>query len=228
MPKLFVPFERVREMETKIEGSGLGLAITKRLVQLMGGAISVESTMGEGSTFTIQLPLAESPIERLDRVGGLASAEAEEAPTPRFTLLYIEDNLSNLTLIEQMLEERPEIELLTAMQGKLGLKLARQHSPDLILLDLHLPDIAGWDVLSQLKAGEATRDIPVIIISADATTRQIKRLMTAGATAYLTKPLDITEFFSVLEKTTASTNGTKPSSTDLVPIAHSPEVVKST
>ena len=127
-----------------------------------------------------------------------------------------------------MLEERPEIELLTAMQGKLGLELARQHSPDLILLDLHLPDVAGWDVLSQLKAGEVTRGIPVIIISADATTRQIERLMAAGATAYLTKPLDIAEFFSVLEETTASTNGAKPRSTDLVAIAASPEVAHTT
>ena len=119
-------------------------------------------------------------------------------------------NLSNLTLIEEILEERPEIELLSAMQGQVGLDLARQHSPDLILLDLHLPDLPGWEVLSQLKLSETTADIPVVVISADATPSQIKRLIKAGAVSYLTKPLDVTEFFRVLDNTIV-TDGTKAS-----------------
>ena len=120
---------------------------------------------------------------------------------PKRTVLYIEDNLSNLTLVEQILEERPEIELLTAMQGKVGLDLACQHSPDLILLDLHLPDLPGWEVLAQLKIGEMTSAMPVVVISADATPHQIKRLLKAGAIKYLTKPLDVTEFLRVLDET---------------------------
>ena len=108
-----------------------------------------------------------------------------------------------------MLEDQPDIELITATQGRVGLDLARQHSPDLILLDLHLPDLPGWEVLAQLRADEATRHIPIIVISADATKQQIKRLMTAGAHAYLTKPVDMTEFLRVLEQTTKQPKGAR-------------------
>ena len=99
-----------------------------------------------------------------------------------------------------MLAERPALELMTAMQGRVGLELARKHAPDLILLDLHLPDMPGWQVLAQLKSDHATRDVPVVVISADATSPQIKRLLSAGARAYLTKPLDIAEFFRVVDE----------------------------
>ena len=102
---------------------------------------------------------------------------------------------------EQVLAELSHIHLLTAMQGELGLELARRHSPDLILLDLHLPDIPGWEVLSRLQGYDSTREIPVIIISADATSRQIERLMTAGARAYLTKPLNLQKFLGVVDET---------------------------
>jgi CheY-like chemotaxis protein len=118
-------------------------------------------------------------------------------------ILYIEDNFSNVTLVDQMLAERPALELMTAMQGRVGLDLARQHSPDLILLDLHLPDMPGWQVLAQLKSDHLTREIPVVVISADATAPQIKRLLSAGARAYLTKPLDIPEFFRVIDEALA-------------------------
>jgi CheY-like chemotaxis protein len=100
-----------------------------------------------------------------------------------------------------MLAERPAVELMNAMQGRVGLELARQHSPDLILLDLHLPDMPGWQVLAQLKSDHLTREIPVVVISADATAPQIKRLLSAGARAYLTKPIDISEFFRVIDET---------------------------
>ena len=119
-------------------------------------------------------------------------------------ILYVEDNLSNLTLIEQIFADLPDIELISAMQGQVGLDLARQHSLDLILLDLHLPDIPGWQVLALLQQGEATRNIPVIVISADATQRQIDNLMAAGARAYLTKPLDLAEFDRTVAETLAA------------------------
>ena len=128
------------------------------------------------------------------------------------TVLYIEDNLSNLTLIEQILAERPEIQLLTAKQGRVGVDLARQHLPDVILLDLHLPDLAGWEVLGKLKSSEATQDIPVVVISADATPRQINRLLAVGATAYLTKPLDVVELFHTLDKTMEKCGWREPES----------------
>jgi CheY-like chemotaxis protein len=105
--------------------------------------------------------------------------------------------------MEQLLADFPDVELLTAMQGSVGLELARRHAPDVILLDLHLPDVPGWKVLDRLRGDEATRDIPVIVISADATSRQIKRLLASGAQRYLTKPIDIAEFTRALEETTA-------------------------
>jgi len=204
---LFRPFERLGAEQSNVEGTGLGLALSQRLMQAMHGAIGVESTVGKGSSFWLELPRTKSPLPKrsLDKKNG--DDRAARSTFASCKILYIEDNLSNLMLIEQMLEERPEIELLTAMQGKLGLDLARQHSPDVILLDVHLPDLDGREVISQLKSSETTRNIPVVIISADATTRQINRLMTAGAATYLTKPLDVAEFFRVLDKTTAANNG---------------------
>jgi two-component system sensor histidine kinase/response regulator len=210
LARLFTPFDRLGAELSNVEGTGLGLVLSQRLIHAMGGAIGVESAHGQGSTFWVELPRTKSPLEQTRSVKTTNTKRQRRADTEKRRLLYIEDNLSNLTLIEEILEERPEIELLSAMQGQVGLDLARQHSPDLILLDLHLPDLPGWEVLSQLKTGETTSDIPVVVVSADATTSQIKRLMKAGALSYLTKPLDVTEFFRVLDDTLV-TNDTKAS-----------------
>jgi len=195
---LFQPFERIGMKEGKIEGTGLGLALSKRLVELMGGSIGVESVVDKGSTFWFDLPLTESPI-------ALVAKEGEKTqPLTRIsvmrTLLYIEDNLANFELVKQVLSEQPQIELLWAMQGGIGLHLAEERHPDLILLDLHLPDMHGADVLQILKQTKATRDVPVLVLSADATPGQIERLMNAGAHSYLTKPLDVKEFLLAVEK----------------------------
>jgi CheY-like chemotaxis protein len=164
----------------------------------MAGEIGVESAPGKGSAFWIELPAVDSPLKALPRNRKQAVDDASMAAAGK--ILYIEDNLSNLTLVEEMLGEQPGIELLTAMRGGLGLDLARRHCPDLILLDLHLPDLRGHEVLARLRQDEITRDIPVVVISADATARQIQRLMAAGARTYLTKPLDIGEFFRVIDE----------------------------
>ena len=201
LARLFTPFERLGAEQSAIEGTGLGLALSQRLMDAMGGSIGVESAVGKGSTFWIELPLAKSPLERFPRDGAANGARQPSSEPASRSILYIEDNLSNLALIEQMLAERPGTALLTCMQGKVGLDLARQHTPDLILLDLHLPDLPGWDVLSQLKADSTTRHIPVVVISADATKRQMNRLISAGAAHYLTKPLDVNKFFQVLDET---------------------------
>jgi PAS domain S-box-containing protein len=197
--RLFTPFDRLGAEQSRVEGTGLGLALCQRLVQAMHGTIGVSSTLGNGSTFWLELPRADSPLQNL-QPGKNGTTESEAITEETHRLLYIEDNFSNVTLVEQMLAERPALELMTAMQGRVGLELARQHSPDLILLDLHLPDVPGWQLLAQLKADHLTRDIPVIVISADATSHQIKRLLSAGARAYLTKPLDIPEFFRVIDE----------------------------
>jgi CheY-like chemotaxis protein len=206
LPRLFTPFERLGAEQTEVEGTGLGLTLSQRLMQAMGGSIGVESTLGQGSTFWIELPYTQSPLDSLSRRKTVTLPTAADEQGEERTVLYIEDNLSNLRLIEEILAEHPKIKLLTAMQGQMGIDLARQHSPDLVLLDLHLPDVPGSHVLAQLKAGEMTRDIPVVIVSADATHGQIERLITAGAKDYLTKPIDINKFLQIVQETPKHVN----------------------
>ena len=196
---LFMPFERLGAERTATEGTGLGLTVCKALVEAMGGTVGVDSVPGEGSTFWVELPSAVDPRERLGNGLGPAALPVSESQHAG-TILYIEDNVSNLRLIEMLLETRPGILLLSAMQGQLGLELARARQPDLILLDLHLPDLPGWDVLSQLQADERTRDIPTVIISADATPGQVARLLEAGACEYLTKPIDVVQLMQTFSE----------------------------
>jgi PAS domain S-box-containing protein len=196
--ELFVAFSRLGAERSGIEGTGLGLALSLRLVEAMGGQLRVESTVGEGSTFWVELPVTESPRGRLEP-GRTDVPRPERAPRPARTILYVEDNLANLDLVETILGDRPEIDVIPALQGRLGLQLAREHRPDLILLDLHLPDLSGEMVLHELRADERTRHIPVLVISADATTRRVERLRTAGARDYLTKPLDVNEFLAAVD-----------------------------
>ncbi|MDQ2918484.1 MAG: ATP-binding protein, partial [Verrucomicrobiota bacterium] len=202
LSRLFTPFDRLGAEHSGVEGTGLGLALCQRLTHAMGGTVGVKSSAGNGSTFWVELPLTESPLERL--AGQIKDAQEREHIIEPRKLLYIEDNLSNLTLIEQMLMDEPAVELITAMQGQQGLDLARQHLPDLILLDLHLPDLPGWEVLARLQNDKLTAGIPVVVISADATARQIERLLSAGAHSYLTKPIDMSEFLRVVAETKAA------------------------
>lgn len=198
--KLFEPFERLGTEQAHPEGTGLGLALSKRLVEAMGGAIGMESTPGQGSVFWVDLQRAEDPAGRAHLPeDGERPDDTPSRPRPSRTALYIEDNLSNLKLIQGVLTRRPEIRLIAAMHGRMGLDLARQHRPDVILLDLQLPDMSGREILDALKADAATRDIPVVVISADATKGQVSKLMAAGAQTYLTKPLDVQQFLEVLD-----------------------------
>ncbi len=197
--RLFTPFERLGAEYSQVEGTGLGLALSKRLVEVMGGATGVESVLGQGSTFWVELPLMEGPVERLKRVG-TGPLEPSPLADQAKTVLYVEDNLSNFKLVEEILTHRPMLRLLTAMQGRLSLDLAREHHPDLILLDLDLPDMHGSRVLAALQAEAQTQSIPVVIISADATPHQIERLLAAGARAYLTKPLDVKHFLQLVDE----------------------------
>jgi PAS domain S-box-containing protein len=199
LPQLFVPFARLGAEQTEVEGTGLGLALSKRLVEAMGGSMAVESTPGRGSVFTVELPLAHDPVNALKLSRGERPSPAEERPGARpATVLYVEDNVANLSLIETILDDRPEITLIPALQGRLGLELAAEHQPDLILLDLHLPDISGEEVLRRLRMDPRTADTPVVVISADATRGAVSRLLEAGVRAYLTKPLDVDLFLTTI------------------------------
>ena len=200
LSRLFTPFDRLGAEQSAVEGTGLGLALSARIMHAMGGGIGASSAIGRGSTFWVDLPRAEPPSIKPPEVTDDELPPNQNLAAGKRTILYIEDNLSNLNLVQEILRQQPQVELLSAMQGRLGLDLARKHSPDLILLDIHLPDLNGWDVFSQLQGEETTRNIPVIIISADATARQIQQFMTAGARDYLTKPLDVTKFSRVIEE----------------------------
>jgi signal transduction histidine kinase len=202
LSKLFTPFERVGAEESGIEGTGLGLAVSKALVEAMGGVIAVESDLGRGSIFSIELPAAENSPPAVDRDSQPAFSQIQNSASQiqnQKTVLYVEDNLSNLRLIDRVLAGRPGIKLLSAVRGALGLDLARRHRPDLILLDLNLPDMHGAEVLRRLQETPDTASIAVVVISADATAAQIERLLAAGARNYLTKPIDLQQFLVTVD-----------------------------
>jgi PAS domain S-box-containing protein len=195
LERLFDPFDRLGAESGEVEGTGLGMPLSIGLMEAMGGTIRAESEPGAGTTMRVELPAAPAPL-------ALASANGEPKPehlvSEDRTIVYVEDNLSNLKLVEQTLERLPAVRLIPAMYGQLGFELARQHRPDMILLDLHLPDLHGHEVLERLKTDAVTRDIPVVVVSADATRAQVERLLAAGAAEYLTKPIDVERLLGVV------------------------------
>jgi len=202
--RLFTPFDRLGQESSAEEGTGVGLALAQRLTQMMGGRVEVESSLGVGSSFTVLLPLAETdgslPDERHVRGADITSANV----TPRgrssqLTVVYIEDNLANVRLMERIAARRQGLTLIHAMQGRLGLDLVSSSQPGLIFLDLHLPDMSGEEVLRRLQAEIATREIPTVVVSADASPGQVRRVMEMGASGYLTKPFHIGELMAWLD-----------------------------
>jgi PAS domain S-box-containing protein len=200
LAKLFTPFERLGAGEAGIEGTGLGLACSKVFVEAMGGSIGVRSVVGEGTTFMVDLQRAKAPLPVFfDDTESAASNLNEDYIAG--TILYIEDNLSNLELVKRFLVRFPGIRLLSATRAEQGVLLARNLTPDLILLDLHLPDFQGDEALRRLRSNSVTRDIPVIMLTADAMDDRIKQLLAEGARHYLTKPIDLHRLAGVLRET---------------------------
>jgi PAS domain S-box-containing protein len=197
--RLFAPFDRLDAESRGIEGTGLGLALSKGLMEAIGGALGVESTPGAGSTFWLELPIVSAVPASPETARNDVALETTVGDVSSATLLYIEDNIGNVRLIERLLKHRPNVRLLSSLQGSLGVELAQQHRPDLILLDVHLPDLPGIEVLEKLRHDERTSSIPVIMLSADASQEQIKRFNDAGAMDYLTKPLDLEYFLTLLD-----------------------------
>ncbi|MBT3382218.1 MAG: PAS domain S-box protein [Prolixibacteraceae bacterium] len=198
--KLFTPFQRIGAELSEVEGTGLGLTVAKKLVEAMHGTIGVESTVGVGSTFWVELPQTKSQTEIIEKGENLGKSKTPEKEK-KGLVLYIEDNASNIELIEQILETyNPEIVLVTETFGKRAVKHANDYKPDLIFLDLDLPDLHGSKVFERLQADDNVKDIPVVIVSADALTKQIDKLIKQGAKDYLTKPIDVVQFLKVVEE----------------------------
>ena len=202
IPKIFAPFERIGAEKSQTEGTGLGLAVVKKIMDAMEGAVGVESIVGAGSTFWIELPITEKQIRRESQKEineKLTAMESKLLPNTG-TILYVEDNVQNAELVDEIIRNyRPGIKLITSIYGNTAVTLATEHKPGLILLDLDLPDMEGIEVLINLMADESIKSIPVVIISADATQHQIEKLMSAGAKDYLTKPLDINLFLQTVD-----------------------------
>ncbi|HEY3782943.1 MAG TPA: PAS domain S-box protein [Fimbriimonadaceae bacterium] len=194
---LFKPFERLGKEAG--EGTGLGLALSKSLVEVMGGNLTLTDSSRNGSTFAIELPGAVAPKANPADIDAENRRDLHHLDDV-LRVVYIEDNLANVRLMEKVFEDVGGIDLMPAMQASVGLQLVEDHIPDLILLDLHLPDKPGIDVLRELQSNPKTGDIPVIVLSADATENQIQRLLKAGAKAYLTKPVDLPALFAELEE----------------------------
>ncbi len=204
LQKIFEPFDRLGAETSETEGSGIGMTITKKLMEVMDGSINVESVVGEGSCFYIMLPKCEAPRKRPHLKGEntkipiLALLEQDKGHT--HSLLYIEDNSANLRLVEDILKSRPYIHFLSASQSELGLNLARSHCPDLIILDINLPGLDGYQTLKHLENYHETFEIPVIALSANAMPKDIKKGLDAGFKEYLTKPLEMEHFLKVIDK----------------------------
>ncbi len=203
-----MPFERLDADRRGIEGAGVGLALAKRLTEAMGGAIGVESERGNGSTFFLVLRTTgpgSAVVEAPPPVSAEQLAELVRRTDPgRRRVLYVEDNEDSRALMERIAEMHGGLDLTTAPTAGAGLERARTSSPEAILLDLHLPDGSGEDLMAALQDDPGTRGTPVIVLSADATPQRRARLAEAGALAYLTKPVDLSELFAALEQALGS------------------------
>jgi PAS domain S-box-containing protein len=198
--QLFQPFKRLGPAATTEEGTGIGLVVCKRLVEGMGGVIGVDSAVGQGSMFWVELDLTAGPRPAADAVVGAEAAALQGHGQGRVrTLLYVEDNPANLMLVEDLIARRPDIHLLTARDGNRGIEIARASLPDVILMDINLPGISGIQVLNVLAHDVLTAGIPVVAVSANATPRSIAKGLAAGFFSYLTKPIRVNEFMETLD-----------------------------
>ena len=193
---LFQPFNRLGREHSAQQGTGIGLVISQRLAEWMGGTLRAHSVAGQGSSFILNLPCSNDPDTVRSDLDALAPAPAGYH---RRLVHYVEDNETNVEVMRGMLAQRPQVEMQVSMTGTEGLRSIRARHPDLILLDMHLPDISGMEVLHQLQADVHTAGIPVVVVSADALAQQIDAAFEAGCTHYLTKPMNVSELLTVLD-----------------------------
>jgi len=199
---VFTPFERLGAERTSVEGTGIGLSLSKTLVEAMGGSLGLTSVVGQGSTFYVELPAA-APMPETDTEGQDGDGAPNDISGETFTetVVYIEDNPSNIMLVRRIMARRPTVRLLVATDGAAGLALVKQVRPDLVLLDLHLPELSGQEVLAALRADTdaALRETPIVIVTADVTMGIKRTMIEAGATGFIGKPIDVNVLLSVVD-----------------------------
>jgi CheY-like chemotaxis protein len=195
--QLFQPFNRLGQEYGSEEGTGIGLVVTKQLVELMGGKISVVSSIGVGSEFCIELIRDITP--QLATGNTLPTERAQQDIGSLRTLLYVEDNPANLMLVEQIIEGHPLMRMLSAHDGNTGIRLALEQLPDIVLMDINLPGISGMEAMKILRKNASTAHIPIVALSANAMLRDIEKGLEAGFFRYLTKPIKINEFMNALD-----------------------------
>ena len=199
LAQLFQPFNRLGQEAAGVAGTGIGLVVTKRLAELMEGALGVDSIAGKGSVFWCDLPASVAPRVVVEHPEAAAPDEAPASTAARMrTVLYVEDNPANMKLVEQLIARRPDIRLVTAVNGTLGIEAARTSQPTVILMDINLPGISGVEALKVLRRDPATSHIPVVALSANALPRDIQSSLEAGFFRYLTKPIKVKEFMDTL------------------------------
>jgi PAS domain S-box-containing protein len=208
LAQLFQPFNRLGQEAGAEEGTGIGLVVTKRLVELMGGRIGADSTVGVGSVFWIEFDLAAAPRFEIPELDAVPARLQAPDGTPLRTLLYVEDNPANLELVEQLIARRPDLRLLSAADGSLGIEYARACLPEVILMDINLPGLSGVEAMKILRADPATEHIPIIALSANAIPRDIERGLEAGFFNYITKPIMVAKFMDALDAALAFSKAT--------------------
>jgi PAS domain S-box-containing protein len=200
--QLFQPFNRLGKDSGSEEGTGIGLVISKQLIELMGGTIGVESTVGVGSVFWFELSLTSAPLTAVLEAGRLPLIELDVTEgIPVRTLLYVEDNPANLELVEQLIARRPDLRLISVVDGNLAIDFARVYLPEVILMDINLAGISGLEAMKILRADPLTAHIPIIAISANALPQDIEKAVKAGFFKYITKPFNVIEFMEILDDT---------------------------
>ncbi|MFQ5645567.1 MAG: PAS domain S-box protein [bacterium] len=196
LSEIFEPFNRLGAENSEVEGTGIGLIITKRLMELMGGTIGIESQPGQGSCFYLDLLTAKSPEPKEGNSFADKVEQVFEKNKPK--VLFVDDEPVNLQLFKSIFKQRPDLELLYAHQARLGIEIAREQHPDLILLDINLPDMDGFEVLEVIKADEETKNIPMIAVSGNAMSSDVEKGLSAGFLYYITKPIDVVNFLKII------------------------------
>ena len=201
MSELFVPFARIGEEGGGVEGTGIGLVITKKLVELMSGTIGVSSELGVGSVFWVEFPMAKDILEDKNKEEVLQQdTKSQDELSGKYNILYIDDAPANIRLVDRILSTKSSINMISAHDPQLGLDLAISEMPDLILLDINLPGMNGFEVLKELRANDKTKNISVFAISGNSMLADIKKAIDAGFDDYITKPFEVKDFFVSIMK----------------------------